>query len=101
MTLKPAEMLESDGHFSSVIGQNPAVNGTNSAANGQKTLAILAEFRQGVDHLRTNSKAKNGRKQSKRGTCDSPEERRANLHDQPERSCEGRNQPHAADAIRQ
>jgi hypothetical protein len=53
--LKPAEMLESDGHFLSVIGQIPAENGGSFAANGQNSLAIMAVFRQGTDHLRTNS----------------------------------------------
>jgi hypothetical protein len=82
MSLKPAEKLDSDGHFLSVVGHIIAVN-------GQKTLAILAEFRQGVVHLRTNSRAKNGRKQSKPSASDSPEKRRDDLHDKSERPGQG------------
>jgi hypothetical protein len=33
--LKPAETLESDGHYLSVVGHIPAVNGEFCAANGQ------------------------------------------------------------------
>ena len=99
MALDPAEKLESDGHFLSVDGQNPAVNGTNHAANGQKTLAILADFRQGVVHVRTNSRAKYGRKQSKPSTSDSAEERGYDLHDESQRPGKGRDQPRATDPV--
>src|ERR1700731_4301512 len=88
ISLKPAETLDSDGRFLSVLGHTFAVD-------GQKTLAILAEFRHGVDHLRTNSRVKYGRKQSKPSTSDSPEERGYDLHDESQRPGKGRDQPRA------
>jgi hypothetical protein len=92
MSLKPAEKLESDGHILTVSGHG-------FAGNGQKTLAILAEFRQGVVHLRTNSRAQNGRKQSKPSTSDSPEKGRDDLYDESECPGKGRNQPCASDPV--
>ena|ERR1700733_3860585 len=90
--LNPAETLDSDGHYLSVIGHYAAVN-------GQKTLAILADFRQSVDHLRTKLRGKYGRKQSKPSACDSAEKGRSDLHDESERPGKGRNQPRAPDPV--
>ena len=80
--LKPAETLESDGHFLSVNGQGFAVN-------GQKPLANLAVNSHTADHVRTKQQVENGRKQSKPSTCDSPEEGCSDLYDKSERPGQG------------
>ncbi len=64
MTRDSAGILESDGHFLSVLGQRIAIN-------GPKKLASLTENSHGVVRLRPKCGDENGRKQPNHTACDS------------------------------